>query len=146
LRAICAIEDASFTAPYPLALLDRLLKEYSGSFFVAEDEKGELVGYSVCSTNSESAHLISIAVRSSFRRNGVATALMQRTVEFLISQSVGELRLEVNLKNTGALSLYSKLGFEAGTVIKGYYSDGSDAVRMRISLKGTDPEFARRIN
>ena len=135
LPAICAIEDNSFPTPYPTSLLERLLEDCFESFFVATDEVGKLVGYCVCSLSRESAHLISIAVQTDYRRRRVATTLLHRAIEFLIEQSIVELQLEVNLKNVDAVSLYSKLGFEIIEVLKGYYSDGSDAIRMRLTMR-----------
>ena len=132
LPAICAIEDNSFHAPYPQSLLKRLLEDCSQSFFVALDNEGSLVGYCVISLSPDSAHLISIAVHSRLRRKGVATLLLQRTVEYLSSHNVDELRLEVGVNNMEALSLYGKLGFEKMGLLKAYYSDGSDAVSMRL--------------
>lgn len=94
-----------------------------------------MVGYCVCSSGRKLAHLISIAVQTDYRKRGVATSLLHRAVEFLIEQSIPELWLEVNLKNVDAVSLYLKLGFEKTGVLKGYYSDGSDAIRMRLIMR-----------
>ena len=94
-----------------------------------------MVGYCVCLSRRKLAHLISIAVQTDYRKRGVATSLLHRTIEFLMEQSIPELWLEVNLKNVDAVSLYSKLGFEKTGVLKGYYSDGSDAIRMRLTMR-----------
>ena len=135
LPAISAIEDNSFPTPYPLSLLERLMENYPKSFFVATDQVGGLVGYCVFSLGRKLAHLISIAVQTDYRKRGVATSLLHRAIEFLIEQSIPELWLEVNPKNADAVNLYSKLGFEKIGVLKGYYSDGADAIRMRLTLR-----------
>ena len=140
LSAICAIEDDSFRAPYPSSLLKRLLKDCSESFFVAVDDEGVLVGYCVFSRDVNSAHLISIAVHRRLRRKGVASALLQRSIEYLNSNNFDQLWLEVGLNNLEALSLYRKLGFGETATLKGYYSDGSDAVRMRLFLRNVSPK------
>lgn len=102
---------------------------------MATDQVEELVGYCVCSSGRKSAHLISVAVQTDYRRKGVATSLLRRALEFLIEQSIPELWLEVNLKNVDAINLYSKLGFEKTGVLEGYYSDGADAIRMRLTVR-----------
>jgi ribosomal-protein-alanine N-acetyltransferase len=135
LSAICAIEDDSFRTPYPPSLLERLLKDCSESFLVALDNEGTLAGYCVFSLAENSAHLISIAVHRRLRRKGVASTLLQRAFEYLISHNVDEFWLEVGGNNLEALSLYDKLGFERTATLKGYYSDGLDAVRMRLFLR-----------
>jgi ribosomal-protein-alanine N-acetyltransferase len=134
LHVISIIEDDSFPTPYPPLLLERLLEECSESFFVATNQEGNLVGYCVCSLNRDSAHLISVAVQSDCRRRGVATKLLHRAMEFLIGARIVELRLEVNPKNLDAVRLYSRLGFETVEMLEGYYSDGADAIRMRLTI------------
>jgi ribosomal-protein-alanine acetyltransferase len=109
------------------------LEDCSESYFVATDQGEKLVGYCVCSLGPKSAHLISIAVQTDYRRRAVATTLLHRVIEFLKEQSIVELWLEVKPKNVKAISLYSKLGFERTELLKGYYSDGSDAVGMRLT-------------
>ncbi len=134
LPALSAIDDDSFTAPYPPPILERLLNECPESFYVATDEAQRLVGYCVSSLHGEVAHLISIAVHPKFRRKGIATILLRETLRFLMTRNIVEFSLEVNRKNTEAISLYSKLGFERTGMLEKYYSDGSDAVRMRLRL------------
>jgi ribosomal-protein-alanine N-acetyltransferase len=135
LPAICAIEDDSFPSPYPRFLLQRLLQYYRDRFFVAVNGIGELIGYCVCSTEGESAHLISIAVHRDFRRRGYATALLQKLITNLTEDGLSELWLEVSVKNTEAISVYTKTGFERLQEIPNYYSDGSEAVRMRLTIR-----------
>lgn len=135
LAAICAIEDSSFSTPYPPSLLERLLQECSQSFFVAINDAGKLLGYCVCSIKGKSAHLISVAVNSNFRRKGVATALLRRAIESLKASGVDEFWLEVKKNNLEAIGLYLKFGFKNTGVLKAYYSDGSDAVRMHLVLR-----------
>lgn len=139
LSPIRAIEDDSFQAPYPQPLLERLLIDCSESFLVALDDQGVLVGYCVFSLEANSAHLITIAVDRRLRRMGVASALLQRAIQYLISRDVDEFRLEVGVNNLEALSLYGKLGFERAATLKRYYSDGVDAVRMRLLLRSATP-------
>jgi ribosomal protein S18 acetylase RimI-like enzyme len=65
--------------------------------------------------------------------------LLQRTIEHLMAH-IDEFLLEVNPKNMEAIALYAKLGFEKTAVLERYYSDGSDAVRMRLVLRGPIPK------
>jgi ribosomal-protein-alanine N-acetyltransferase len=135
LAEICAIEDSSFSTPYPPSLLERLLQECSQSFFVATNDEGKLLGYCVCSPKGKSAHLISVAVNSNFRRKGVATSLLRRAIESLTASGADEFWLEVKKNNLEAIGLYLKFGFRNTGVLKAYYSDGSDAVRMHLVLR-----------
>jgi len=142
LPAICAIEDSSFSTPYPPSLLEQLLQECSQSFFVATNDGGKLLGYCVSSLRGKSAHLISVAVRNNFRGKGVATSLLRRAIESVTASGVDEFWLEVKKNNLEAIGLYLKFGFKNTGVLKAYYSDGSDAVRMHLVLRALN--HARR--
>ena len=48
---------------------------------------------------------------------------------------VHELWLEVKTDNLEAVGLYQKFGFKNEDVLKAYYSDGSDALRMNLILR-----------
>lgn len=143
LPALSAIDDDSFAAPYPPSLLERLLNDCPESFYVATDEAQKLVGYCVSSLHGEAAHLVSIAVHPKFRRKGIATILLRETLRFLMTHNILELLLEVNRKNTEAIAFYSRLGFEKTGMLKKYYSDGSDAVRMRLKLNVSNSKLAQ---
>ena len=67
-----------------------------------------------------------------FRRKGVATGLLRTVIESLAAIGVDEFWLEVKMNNLEAIGLYLKFGFKNAGVLKAYYSDGSDAVRMHL--------------
>ena len=134
LQGICLIEDNSFSDPYPRHLLNRLIDESGNTFLVAEEAPGNLIGYCVSSIEGRLAHLISIAVLTKVRRKGVATALLRNLIEYLGGQGVDELWLEVKEGNREAIRLYGKFGFASMMILENYYSDGSSALRMRMSL------------
>jgi ribosomal protein S18 acetylase RimI-like enzyme len=59
---------------------------------------------------------------------------MEALSKRLMAQGIEELWLEVKSGNEEAVGLYTKLGFIIVSVLPEYYSDGSDALRMRKSL------------
>jgi len=136
LEAIYAVEDESFSDPYPDDLIAKLLRDCLNYFFVAEYPPGTIAGYCVASEKGTTAHLISIGVLRKYRRRGFGTALIQRLLANL-SPSVKELRLEVKRDNREAIVLYEELGFKHVGLIENYYRDGSSAVKMFLALKGT---------
>jgi len=80
--------------------------------------------------------LISIGVISEYRRQGFATALIERLIANL-NPRTRELRLEVRQDNTEAIMLYQELGFKNVELIESYYEDGSTAVKMLLTLEDT---------
>ena len=133
LPAIYAIEDDSFSDPYPHNLLTRLLREYSTSFLVAEADSGIIVGYCVASRENDSAHLLSVGVLPQYRRQGIGTALIEALIQCFASL-VRKLMLEVKQGNRGAIRLYEDLGFSRVGLVENYYTDGSSAVKMQLTI------------
>jgi len=111
------------------------LEEIGKVFLVAEEASDKLVGYCVSSLEGRMAHLISIAVLTKSRRKGVATSLVRDLIEYLEARRVDELWLEVKQGNKEAIKLYEKFGFAKVMILENYYSDGSPALRMRMSLR-----------
>ncbi len=141
---ICAIEDASFSSPYPHHLVQRLLREHSESFFVACDESGKPVGYCVSDLDAKSAHVVSMAVLPSHRRRGIASAFLENIISQAVVLGIEEIQLEVSLKNKEAVSLYRKFGFVELGVVSRYYPDGSGALRMQLLLPNPTPRPVAR--
>jgi len=69
--------------------------------------------------------------------------LLRRTIDFLVAHSVVEFWLEVNPKNKAAIALYAKIGFEKTGILKGYYSDGADAMTMRLITSSSSSNLAK---
>ncbi|KAG2004783.1 silencing group B protein [Coprinopsis cinerea AmutBmut pab1-1] len=112
--------------------------------FVAEDEKGRIVGYVLAKmyTPSEDGkepthgHVNSISVLRSYRRLGLAKKLMllsQKAMQEIYNAQY--VSLHVRKSNIAAISLYrDTLGFSVAKVEKKYYGDGEDALSMRLNL------------
>jgi len=138
LKGICLVENGSFTDPYPQGLIDKLLRDCSGSFLVAESP-GAIVGYCVAAVMGRDAHLISVAVLPAYRRRGIGAELIRRLL-ICLSSGVNKVRLEVKQGNGEAIALYESLGFRRLECIPNYYEDGATAVKMVLAIPtaGTD--------
>ena len=129
------IENESYrTSPYPKELLEKLLSDNNKSFLVAEVASKGIIGYCVSASEGQTAHLISIAVLPGDRRKGAGTRLMTALIQYLRGEGLESLWLEVDWRNEEAIRLYKKLGFMKIMLLENYYSDGSDAIRMRMRL------------
>ncbi|KAG9040715.1 N-terminal acetyltransferase A complex catalytic subunit ard1 [Tulasnella sp. UAMH 9824] len=132
--------------------------------YVAEDNKGRVVGYILAKMEEDAAeknepphgHVTSISVLRSYRRLGLAKKLMllsreenetsdaeeianQRWLEEEAMATIYKaeyVSLHVRKSNRAAIGLYrDTLGFEVHGVEAKYYADGEDALAMRLSLK-----------
>lgn len=105
---------------------------------VAENHKGEIVGYVLAKMEEEDngvphGHITSLAVFRTHRKCGIATKLMlaahRRMVE---SFNCSYCSLHVRYTNRAAFHLYSEtLKYEIADIERGYYADGEDAYAMK---------------
>lgn len=128
LPAVISIERRSFPTPWSLAMFVLELSKPSG-ICLAAIERGELLGYLVCSRYDQVWHLMNVAVAPEHRRRGVARRLITR----LVHEGGGNLpfTLEVRVSNQPAIEMYERLGFRSAGVRPHYYQDnGEDALIM----------------
>jgi ribosomal-protein-alanine N-acetyltransferase len=81
----------------------------------------------------ETAHLLKICIEAKLRGTGSSTDFWASCQEFLRLQGVAAVYLEVESTNQRAIGFYRKLGFKTLRTIKGYYSDGTDAMTMQMT-------------
>ncbi|MEK7766582.1 MAG: ribosomal protein S18-alanine N-acetyltransferase [bacterium] len=73
-------------------------------------------------------HLLNLAVATSHRRQGCASALLKVLLAEASRRGCREALLEVRRGNETARALYDRFGFLAAGIRTGYYPDGEDAV------------------
>ena len=97
-----------------------------------------VVGFAIMEFGLESAHLNLLAVDPSFRRRGIARALLDWLEQSARTGGIFEVTLEVRATNTGAQKFYRKLGFHEHQYLRHYYvaPDGikESAYRMQKRL------------
>ncbi|KAJ5077256.1 n-alpha-acetyltransferase 30 [Anaeramoeba ignava] len=85
-------------------------------------------------------YIAMLAVSPKFRRRGIATDLVVRTIEAMKKDKCTEIVLETETKNTAALKFYEKLGFIRTKRLKRYYLSGEDAFRLKMWVKIEEKE------
>ena len=90
------------------------------------------------------AHIISLAVREIYRRQGIGELLLISTIDLSAALKTSILTLEVRNSNIAAQSLYRKYGFNQVGLRKGYYIDNrEDGVIMSTETVSSDSFQAR---
>jgi ribosomal-protein-alanine N-acetyltransferase len=148
LTDVLAIERDAFAVPWTEATFRGLLGRRSTHMLVAEagaaGEAGEraVIGYAAVWVVLDQAELGDIAVAPAWRRQGVATTLLEAVLDRLASGGVREVFLEVRVSNRGAQALYARHGFDEVGRRKDYYtSPREDALVMR---RGVAPPAVER--
>ena len=95
-----------------------------GHVLVSERETPtRLVGFIYARQVADDGEILNIAVRPSFRRQGVGEQLLNGMLERLRSNRVTRVFLEVRESNAPAIALYEKHGFVRKGRRRGYYSN-----------------------
>ena len=129
LPAVISIERRSFPTPWSLAMFVLELSKPSGVYLAAAVED-EVAGYLICSRYDTVWHVMNVAVDDRLRRQGVASALMERLFE-LADKPNEQYTLEVRVTNHRAIGMYERFGFRSAGVRPRYYHDnGEDALIM----------------
>ena len=124
------IEKQSFDgAMWPLSAFVEEAAEEMAIYFVATlNEK--IIGYSGFWVIIDEIHLNNIAVLPQFRRNGIAKALLLKTIEYGVGRLAEKMTLEVSDQNIAAVELYRNFGFVEEGLRSNYYSLGEHALIM----------------
>ena len=98
---------------------------------VAARLDGALVGAAYAISVCDEAEILKVAVKSDFRRRGLARAMLSELERTLRGSGVRRLLLEVRRGNGAARALYASLGYAEYGERRGYYvSPREDAVLM----------------
>lgn len=80
------------------------------------------------------AEILTLAVVPSARRGGLATALLHEAFTRLAAAGASVVFLEASVENTAALALYFGTGFTEAGRRPNYYTDGTDAILLRLDV------------
>jgi len=97
---------------------------------VLVDSGGQLAAYLFCAWQYLDLHVLKVATRPGFRRQGLAHRLMEGAEAFVNREGGETITLEVRRSNTGAQALYAAMGYNTVGTRSGYYADGEDGMVM----------------
>ena len=92
-----------------------------------------IIGYCMVRFGPNEVHILNMAIDIQFQNNGYGKQLLNHILKEASINSF--IFLEVKRGNFSAIRLYSNLGFKKIHIRKKYYSDGSDAIVMRLQNK-----------
>ena len=144
---VMEIENASFSLPWSRWMFERELMDKEHSQFFVARSGDEIAGYIGFWLVMEEVHIVTIAVRSDYRRRGIGSILMLEALNEALRLGAEKATLEVRVTNLPAQELYRKLGFIAVAIRKRFYSDtGEDAYVMWLyNLKSKIREIRKQI-
>lgn len=128
---IAEIERQNFSHPWTEQMLTEQLDNMLASFICALGENGVVLGYAGVTVITGEGYINNVAVRQEYRKQGVASALLEVFLRFGEAQHMELLTLEVRVSNEAAKRLYMKHGFAQVGRRKNYYDNPKeDAILM----------------
>jgi [ribosomal protein S18]-alanine N-acetyltransferase len=103
---------------------------------VAEDA-GRIVGFILTEENPPLAHVITLDVAESHRRQGVGSALLAESEKNLALRGVRTILLETATSNEAGVAFWQRHGYLIEATLKRYYLQKIDAFEMRKILPGS---------
>lgn len=129
------LENQCFSDPWSATMfIGDLQSEYT-CYFGTFDENGDLIGYAGMWMSVDSGEITNVAVHPDYRRNGIASSLIDNLIQVCKVNKLSSITLEVRESNCKAISLYNKLGFKKVGLRKNYYKNPKEnAVLMTKTL------------
>lgn len=122
----CFEPGIAFTQAQIAAFLE--LESFQG---VVALSRGRLVGFAIGYLRRPGqGGVLTLDVEPEQRRRGVGRALFAELLARLARAGASQVRLEVDVRNTGAQAFYRSFGFRRLGRIPDYYGEGKDAFEM----------------
>ncbi len=115
--------ETDFDDFWKFNILKSELENPNSVFFVAKF-KNQIVGFTGIEIVLDEADIVNIVVKKNYRKNGIASLLMENLIDFCKKKGIKKINLEVNSSNDIAIKLYKHFGFLQVGCRKNYYSNG----------------------
>ena len=112
-------------------LREELLSD--SSLYIVAKKQNEIIGFAGIKIIIDEADIMNIVVKKSYRNNGIGSLLLENLILISNKKNFNFINLEVDCKNTIAINLYKKFGFEEISLRKNYYKN-NDAMIMKKKL------------
>ena len=111
------------------------IKKPNSAVFCAVNDKDDICGVACIENQYGDGYLHNIAVDTELRHQGIGKILTEKCVDFIKSNGINKIFLEVRVSNIPAIKLYEKVGFKTVATRKGFYSNpNEDAYSMILEL------------
>ena len=114
-------------------ILKEELESPNSKYIIAKTNDGEIIGFAGIKIIVDTADIMNIVVKKSWRNQGVGNLLLNNLVYLCKKLNLSSLSLEVNEDNQSAIHLYEKFGFKRIGLRKNYYKN-NDGIVMEYSL------------
>ncbi len=141
--AVLALERSVFRVPWTEEMLREEVAAPGRTYLVVDGDVG-VTAYGGLMVLDTEAHIMTIAVDESHRRDRLATHLLLTLIDVALDNGAQHLTLELRVSNEAALRLYQKFGFAPVGIRPRYYADEDALVMWAVDAAG--PEYRRTLD
>jgi len=131
-----ALDDLCFEPPFRFsrASMKSFAEAKNACVVVAEsgDDLAELAGFCILhverSRRKMIGYIVTLDVSAGYRRQGLATELMEAAERLALADGCKSLALHVYTENAAAIAFYQRLGFAYSHTVGSFYAEGLDAL------------------
>lgn len=129
----------SLSEPYSIYTYRYFIHNWPKLCFLAFDGD-KCIGTIVCKLATHKSgtyrgYIAMLAVDTTYRRRRIGSSLVKEAIRAMVAANADEVVLETEVTNPTAIALYEKLGFARDKMLFRYYSNGVDAIRLKLWLK-----------
>lgn len=114
------LESQCFAPPISRTRLEQYIEQEN--FLALGLFNNELIGFAVCTLVLDQAELLQIGIAPDWRKQRLASKLLQQLVKQLKAKQINQVFLEVRQSNVAAQQLYFAADFSQQGYRKNYYS------------------------
>lgn len=129
LDEITELDKKCFKLNWSKALFESELNSPNARYLIALNGE-KLIGYCGIQTVAGEGNITNVAVLPEYRKQGIATRLIEEMISYGNAIKLDFITLEVRESNTNAIKLYEKFGFEKVGARKNYYSDNKETALL----------------
>jgi len=148
LHRMAEIERQCFPCPWSESQINMFIRPFAGTRSWIAECCGEVVGY-VCAGLNDSGmlHVANLVVVPRLRKAGIAAKLMNVAESWGSRTGANAAFLEVRRENSAAIELYKNRGYWLQTVLKDFYGQGIDGLKLlkELSKSPAETELARTL-
>ena len=122
LDGVVEVEKTAFPIPWPKSSFEDELKNMLAYYYVAKIQ-GRVIAYIGMWFVMDECHITNVAVHEDYRRQKIASKLIERMFDECKEHGTTYIELEVRENNFAAQKLYSNFGFVEECVRKDYYKN-----------------------
>ena len=119
---------------WSIDILKNDFEDENSKYIIAKIDN-EIVGFAGIKIIIDEADIMNIAVRTTKRKVGIGSVLLEKLIELSVDFNCTSITLEVNENNLPAIHLYEKFNFQKIGLRKKYYNNTDNAIIMRKYLK-----------